>query len=205
MAVGQVSTTVIEITGGHGSAVSVGTGSVFKIANPHGTQVVDFWAHNSGDLSEYLGLGQCREVMERIYFGPGDTLISNRYNPMLTIVADDTGIRHDTLIAPCSSAMYQFLGSAPEHRSCTSNYHEALPERVLADPPQPWNLFMTAAVRADGVVEYARPPLRPGMAVTLEALMDLTVVLSACPDDHYPTNGGDGTPRPVTIEISYEA
>lgn len=191
---------VVEIQGGYGSAVNVGAGDTLKIVNPHGTQVVDFWAHKTQNLSEYLGLGQCREVLERIYFKVGDTLISNRYNPMLRIVEDDTGIRHDTLIAPCSSAMYKFLGSTPDHRSCTSNYHEVLPDRVTVDPPQPWNLFMTAAVCANGTVEYAPPPLQPGMAVTLEALTDLTVVLSACPDDHYPTNGGDGTPRPVTVE-----
>jgi len=197
----QLKKTALEIPGGYGKAIAVDAGNVLKIVNLHGTQVVDFWAHNSDDRSEYLALGQCREVLERIYFAAGDTLISNRYNPMLTIVEDDTGIRHDTLIAPCSSAMYRFLGCPPGHRSCTSNYHEAFPAGLPADPPQPWNLFMTAAVAADGAIAYARPPLKPGMSVTVEALMDLTVVLSACPDDHYPTNGADGKPRPVVIEI----
>ncbi|WP_234791583.1 DUF1989 domain-containing protein [Mycolicibacterium mucogenicum] len=197
----QLKKTVLEIPGGHGKAIAVEAGNVLKIVNLHGTQVVDFWAHNSEDRSEYLALGQCREVMERIYFAVGDTLISNRYNPMLTIVGDDTGIRHDTLIAPCSSAMYQFLGCPPGHRSCTANYHAAFSEGALVDPPQPWNLFMTATVGTSGAIAYSRPPLRPGMSVTVEALMNLTVVLSACPDDHYPTNGGDGTPRPVAAEI----
>ncbi|MEE6170304.1 MULTISPECIES: urea carboxylase-associated family protein [unclassified Mycolicibacterium] len=199
---GTASTRVIEVAGGHGSAISVHAGDVIRIENPYGTQVVDFWAHDSNNWYEHLGLAQCREVLERIYFHVGDTLISNRYQPMLTIVEDDTGILHDTLIAPCSTAMYEFLGSVPGHRSCTSNYWEALPGVEPKDPPQPWNLFMTAAVGIDGVVTYSRPPLRPGMAVVLKALIDLTVVLSACPDDHYPTNGGDGTPRPVAVKIA---
>ncbi|SKG03783.1 DUF1989 domain-containing protein [Mycobacteroides abscessus] len=197
--------TVVEVPGGYGSAVTVDAGSLIKIVNPAGTQVVDFWAHQRADLSEHLGLGQCREVLERIYFRTGDTLISNRYNAMLTVMADDTGILHDTLIAPCSRAMYGFLDLHPDHRSCTSNYHEALPERAAADPPQPWNLFMTAQVRTDGAIQYARPPMQPGMSVTLKALTDLVIVVSACPDDHYPTNGGDGSPRPVTVEISGDA
>lgn len=120
---------------------------------------------------------------------------------MLTVMADDTGILHDTLIAPCSRAMYGFLGLDPDHRSCTSNYHEALPERAAADPPQPWNLFMTAQVRTDGAIQYARPPMQPGMSVTLKALTDLVIVVSACPDDHYPTNGGDGSPRPSLLKF----
>ena len=120
---------------------------------------------------------------------------------MLSIVRDSSGIDHDTLIAPCSASMYRFVGAADDHRSCAANYHAAFPERADADPPQPWNLFMIAAVASSGAIKYARPPLLPGMAVELRAEMDLVVVVSACPDDHYPTNGGDGSPKAVMVEV----
>lgn len=198
--------TVKEYTvpAGHGLAVAVDCGDLVEIVNPHGTQVADFWCLGRGDTSEWLSMSHCREVLQKIHFAPGDTLISNRYRAVLSVVSDDSGIRHDTLIAPCSPQMYRHHGLAADHRSCTANFTEALAGIgvAFADyPPQPWNLFMVAPVDAGGGIAFHRPPHVPGCRVRLKALADVTVVVSSCPDDVYPTNGGDGTPRDIGLTV----
>lgn len=193
------------VPAGQGLAVPVGAGEQVEIINPQGTQVADFWCLSREDASEWLSMSHCRELLQKIHFTPGDTLVSNRYRALLSVAADDSGIRHDTLIAPCSPEMYRHHGSAADHRSCTANFAEALAGIgvVFAEyPPQPWNLFMVAKLDADGGIAFARPPHVPGCRVRLRALADVTVVVSSCPDDVYPTNGGDGSPREIVIAVS---
>jgi uncharacterized protein len=154
---------------------------------------------------ERLSLDRCREVLERLWFIPGDTLISNAYTPLVRIIEDTSPGRHDTLIASCSAEMYRRVGAGDSHRNCEDNFREATAE-IGFHPltiPAPWNLFMSAPVDADGKIEYRRPELRPGGRVVLCAEAPLVAVFSACPDDHYPTNGGDGTPRDVEIIVRH--
>ncbi|HQY73276.1 MAG TPA: urea carboxylase-associated family protein [Aestuariivirga sp.] len=178
-------------------------GDTIRIINDEGTQVVDFWCIALDGKVEYLSMEHCREVLGKVYFEPGDTLLSNRYTPLLEYVSDTSGGRHDTLIAACSSQMYIRFGREHDHPSCSSNFIENTrdihwPAHLV---PQPWNLFMRAAVKEDGSIEYSRPPFIPNGAVALRALRDVLIVMSACPDDCYPTNGGDGSARPVTVLI----
>ncbi len=58
--------------------------------------------------------------------------------------------------------------------------------------PQPWNLFMSAKVCESGAIQFARPLPAPGSSVALRALVNAAVIVSSCPDDCYPTHGGDG-------------
>lgn len=192
------------VPAGHGLAVPVQADEVVEVINPFGTQVADVWALCRGNPTEWLSMSHCREVLQKIHFAPGDTLISNRYRAVLEVVSDDSGISHDTLIAACSPDMYAFHSIAAPHRSCTGNFHAALAAigiSVSGDPPQPWNLFMVAPVGPDGRMTFARPPLVPDSRVRLRALHDLVVVVSSCPDDVYPTNGGDGTPREIGVTV----
>ena len=54
-------------------------------------------------------------------------------------------------------------------------------------------------------IAFERPNCRPGDYVELRAEMDCVLVFSACPDDVYPTNGGDGTPRDAHVGILDDA
>jgi uncharacterized protein len=65
--------------------------------------------------------------------------------------------------------------------------HGAAPRRV----PSPLNLFMDIPWHADGSLSFAESPARPGDAVTFTALAEVLVVLSACPMDLNPINGGE--------------
>lgn len=186
-----------------GASFHLDTGDQIKIINDHGTQVVDFWCLSFAKEMEYLSMGHSREVLSKIYFDPGDVLVSNRYSPLLEYVEDTSGGNHDTLIAACSKEMYIKFGCRAGHASCASNFDAAA--RQIDWPlyllPQPWNLFMRAAVKVDGKIEYTRPPFIPGGRVELKALCPVLIIVSACPDDCYPTNGGDGSSRSFSVSV----
>ncbi len=191
------------VPAGRGVQLPVRAGDQVSIVNVSGTQVVDFWCFPRSSPQQYLSLEHCREVLAKVYFEPGDTLISDQYEPVFTYVADTSGGMHDTLIAPCNPAMYRRFGCSEDHPSCTGNFQAAAAQAALAISfvPSPWNLFMRAAVGADGAITYARPPFLPGGRVVLRMHTDATLIASACPDDCYPTNGGDGRPRDAMIEV----
>jgi len=193
----------VAVLAGRGAAVPVGAGDEVAIVNVSGTQVVDFWCLPASSPQEYLSLEHCREVLSKIYFTPGDVLVSDHYVPVLDYVADTTGGLHDTLIAPCNPRMYERFGRPAGHPSCTANFWAAVKAAGLSIPfvPSPWNLFMRATVKQDGSIEYARPPFIRDGRVTLRMRRDATIIVSACPDDCYPTNGGDGSPRDFVIGI----
>jgi uncharacterized protein len=196
----------IVVPAGEGRSCRLARGAILSVVNTHGTQVVDTWAvplPPDSSAPEYLSMEHCREVLKRIVFEPGDGLITNRYRPILTIVADSSPGGHDTLIAACSEGMYTHAGRPSGHRNCADNLRNALAGEnvVLPFTPSPWNLFMIAAVIDGREIDYRRPISRPGDSVTVCAEMDCIVAVSACPDDVYPTNGGDGTPRDVLLRI----
>lgn len=193
----------ITVLAGKGAHVPVRAGDEVAIVNVSGTQVVDFWCLPKSSPQQYLSLEHCREVLGKIYFSPGDVLVTDRYEPVFDYAADTTGGLHDTLIAPCNPDMYRKFGRPEGHPSCAGNFWAALKGAGLAISfvPSPWNLFMRATVKPDGTIDYARPPFIPDGRVTLKMRRDATVIVSACPDDCYPTNGGDGSPRDFVIEI----
>lgn len=193
----------VTVRAAEGAGFALRRDDTIAIVNTSGTQVVDLWCLAASDPVEHLSMGHCREVLGKIHFDPGDVLVSDRYTPMLAYEADSAGGLHDTLIAACSVEMYRRFGRDPGHPSCAGNFAQAAAGFGIALPftPQPWNLFMRAAVQPDGRIDYERPPLQPGAAVTLRLLCDAIVIVSACPDDCYPTNGGDGSPRDISILI----
>ena len=131
-----------------GLAVPLKAGKRLRVINSSGTQVVDTWAFPAADLEAFLSMEHCREVLQRIVFEPGDTLIDNRYRPLLKITADTSPGGHDTLIAACSQAMYAHAGVEGPHANCADNLAAALAghDRPFAFTPSPWNLFMLAPV-----------------------------------------------------------
>ena len=193
----------LVVKAGAGLAVPLSAGQRLRVINTPGTQVVDTWALAANDPAEYLSMEHCREVIQRIVFEPGDVLITNRYRPILKVTADTSPGGHDTLIAACSEPMYRRAGAAPGHANCAGNLAAALAAQGLQLPftPQPWNLFMIARVPDGRTIAYQRPLSRPGDHVEVEAQMDCIMVFSSCPDDVYPTNGGDGQPRDVDVDV----
>jgi uncharacterized protein YcgI (DUF1989 family) len=161
------------------------------VVNTRGQQVVDTWAFRAGDLGEFMSMEHSRVAIGRIIPGIGDTLVTNRRRPILTLTEDTSGGIHDTLFAACDRWRYELLGCAGYHDNCTDNLAAALAELGLAPPetPAPLNLFMNIPV-VDGIRVEIRPPVStPGSYVTLRAEADCIVAFSACPQDVVPING----------------
>ena len=192
------------VAAGRGRAFVLKAGQYARIVNTHGNQVVDAWALAAGEGSELSSMDHTRSVNSNIFLTLGMPILSSRRRPMLTLVGDSAGVRHDTLLCPCSRELYQQLGCTEPHRSCTDNFHEALAEIGQAAPftPASLNLFMNVPVGADGTVDRLPPATRAGDDVVLRAEMDLTLVLSACPQDVTPINGEARTPRDVAVIIT---
>jgi uncharacterized protein YcgI (DUF1989 family) len=184
-----------------GIAVPLRAGERLRIVNTHGGQVVDTWALARSDLSEYLSMAHTRTSLGKLVPTAGDHLYSSCRRPLLTLVEDTSPGAHDTLIAACDPERYRQLGAQGHHASCAENFRRALSLRGIEPDgvPAPLNLFMDIAWDAAGRLDFRPSPARPGDHVTLEAVTDVTVVLSACPMDLNPINTGG--PQDVALEI----
>ncbi|MGI9415611.1 MAG: DUF1989 domain-containing protein [Hyphomicrobiales bacterium] len=195
-------THVIPARTGH--AVKLDAGQCVKVINTHGSQVVDTWALNAGDPSEYLSMEQTRRMLFKLGPGEGDTLYSNRRNDMLVLDEDTAGVPHDTLIAACDEWVYEKYGFPPGHASCQENFRRALDGIGVEPPaivPNPLNLWMNVPVSDNSRIALEAPLSGPGDHVTFRALIDVVMVFSACPADVLKVNGEDCTPKDVAVEL----
>ncbi len=184
-----------------GLAVPLRAGQRLRIINHRGGQVVDTWALSAADPSEHLSMEHTRTALTKLVPGVGDELFSHRRRALLTVAEDTSPGVHDTLIAACDPERYRQLGGGDDHASCAENYRRALAERGIKvdGVPAPLNLFMNIAWDADGRLEFLASPARPGDYVTLRAVVEVVVVLSACPMDLNPINARG--PSDVTLEL----
>jgi uncharacterized protein YcgI (DUF1989 family) len=195
--------TRITIPARHGKAIRAKAGTVIKVINTHGSQVLDTWAFNADDISEYMSMEHTRAYLLKISPGSGDRLVTNRRRPILSIVEDTTPGGHDALIAACDEYRYEQLGAAGYHDNCSDNLRGALRElgQETASVPSPLNLFMYVPVGKNGTISFEAPLSQPGQYVTLRSEMDAIVVFSACPQDMVPVNGASMQPQDVEVEI----
>ena len=191
------------VPGGAGYALAVNAGQRVHIVNTLGHQVVDTWAL-SPDGSRRLSMSHTRLAIGRIGPRRGDVLVDDARQPMLRLVEDDSGSEHDTLIPACDAQRYRSLGYQGDHASCADNYLAAvLPFGIPArfHVPDPLNLFMAVPVSADGALTL-EPSMAPaGSKVVLEAVRDVLLVLSACPQDLVAINGADSRPRLIDVYL----
>ena len=185
------------IPAGRGVAIVLSSGSEIIVINTHGTQVLDTWAFNLDDPSEYMSMEHTRSRLSRLSPRTGDKLFSNRRRPILALLEDTSPGIHDTLLCACNKEIYRELGCDDGHRSCESNLHEALSfiDHEIAVTPAPLNLFMNVPVAPDGTIDRVPPQSRPGDLVRLQTVMNTIIVFSPCPQDVTPINGAQCIPR----------
>ena len=199
----MTATPLTTIPARRGKAAFVSGGQIVKVINTHGQQVVDTWAFNCADLTEFMSMEHSRTALGRIMPLAGQAMVTNRRRPILTVVEDTSGGIHDTLLAACDRYRYELLGCEEYHDNCTDNLAAALAELSLAPPetPSPWNLFMNIPVESDGTVSFLPPVSRAGDYVMLRAEMDCIVAFSACPQDLVPINGVDCAPTEAHFQV----
>lgn len=184
-----------------GVAFTLNEGEELTITDPYGEQVADFTAFMASDTAEWLSGGRTIDYANRIYLKTGDTLYSNRSNPMLEIIEDTAG-RHDFLLAPCSQEMFARLYGITEPRpSCFGNLHKNLMVfDILPDSiPTTLNLFMNVVPNSkSGELTIGPPHSTAGDNIVLRARNDLVVGITACSAE----KSNNGTFKPIDFNVA---
>ena len=199
----MVASSLVTIPARQGKAALLAKGQQVKIINTHGQQVIDTWAFNRADLTEFMSMEHSRASLSRLMARVGDSMVTNRRRPILTLVEDTSPGIHDTLIAACDRYRYELLGCSTYHDNCTDNLAQALAALHLTPPetPSPWNLFMNIPVQPDGSLSFEPPVCQQGDYLVLRAEMACVVAFSACPQDIVPINGRACTPTEAHFEV----
>lgn len=171
-------------------------------------------ANAAATTPEYMSMCHCRASLLKVTPAVGDVMVSQKRAPMVKLLEDTSPGVHDTLIAACDRWRYSELGVTGYHESCTDNFWDALHTlstsasvsgehkdalqelraQLGGKIPDPFNLFMNIPITQEGIgakrgVSFEAPVTKPGDYVVLEALRDVIVVMSACPQDVLTING----------------
>jgi uncharacterized protein YcgI (DUF1989 family) len=181
-------------------AVRVANDDRFRVVDIEGQQVVDLFAFNADDVSEYASAEHTRIWVNRLFPKPGQEFVTNRRRPILTFEEDNSPGVHDMLCAACDPIRYELFG-AEQHASCAENLKGIMAERGhdRIEIPQPINLFMNVRVEPDGSLTWGVAPTKPGDDVVFQARLDAIVVASACPQDLNEIN--NYRPSSIGIEL----
>lgn len=186
---------------------TVRAGQVLRIVDLEGNQAVDTLFYRAGTLTERYSAQDTIRAQGNIYLTTGTKLLSNEGNTLLTIVADTCG-RHDTLGGACSAesnTVRYALEKRPMH-SCRDNFLVALArwgarhgEFSKRDLASNINFFMNVPVTPDGKLTFADGISAAGRYVELLAAVDVTVLISNCPQLNNPCNAYNPTPVEVLL------
>ncbi|MCU0936665.1 MAG: urea carboxylase-associated family protein [Gammaproteobacteria bacterium] len=179
-------------------------GQVIRIVDLQGNQAVDTLLYNAADPSERYSAQDTIREQGGIYLTTGTRLLSSEGNAMLTIVADTCG-RHDTLGGACaaeSNSVRYALDKKFMH-SCRDSFLAALiaagEDLTKRDLTSNINFFMNVPVTPEGGLTFEDGVSAPGKYVEMRAEMDVTVLISNCPQLNNPCNAYNPTPIRVLV------
>lgn len=183
-------------------------GQFFRILDLDGNQAVDTLFYNSADPLERYSAQDTIRAQGKLYLTTGSVLMSNLGNSMLTIVADTCG-RHDTLGGACAaeSNTVRYALEKRHMHSCRDNFLNAITHCTCGvgsaltkrDIVSNINFFMNVPVTPLGKLTFEDGISAPGKYVEMRAEMDVTVLISNCPQLNNPCNGYNPTPVRLTI------
>lgn len=177
----------------------VRAGHLFRIVDLEGNQAVDTLFYNSADTGEHYSAQNTIQSQGNLYLTTGSVLKSNRGRSMLRIVQDTCG-RHDTLGGACSaeSNTVRYALEKRHMHSCRDSFLLALARHDQGmskrDLPSNINFFMNVPVTPAGGLTFADGISAAGRFVELQALMDVLVLISNCPQLNNPCNAYNPTP-----------
>ena len=141
-------------------------------------------------------------ILRKILFKTGDTLFSSTSQPFLSFTHDTTKGGHGTLISACNPRRYETMRVPGWHASCEENFRRAVDAANIHSAPRtappPFNLFMNVKVDGEGALTLRKPTSEKGQYIIFKALVDLVVVLSACPMDQRASE--EWVPEPMDVE-----
>ncbi|WP_293777598.1 urea amidolyase associated protein UAAP2 [uncultured Oxalicibacterium sp.] len=184
---------------GEGWLYTLKRGQTLRIVDLEGNQAVDTIFYNANDTEESYSVTDTLQRQGGIYLSTGSVLVSNRGNPMLTIVADTCG-RHDTLGGACASESntVRYATQKKFMHSCRDNYLLTLARADNGmgkrDLVPNINFFMNVPVTPEGGLTFEDGVSGPGKYVEMRAEMDVLVLVSNCPQLNNPCNAYNPTP-----------
>ncbi len=89
-----------------GTAFTIKQGQIIRIIDVEGEQVSDLFCFAKDGVEEHLSSGHTTDYNGKLFLSKGDTLYSNRSNPMFTIVADQVGLEKTYVLC----ALIGFMG-----------------------------------------------------------------------------------------------
>lgn len=184
-----------------GLTIAVEKGEKIEIIDLHGKQVVDFFATNQTTFTEQLSAGVTIDCNESLKVSTGDSLYTNLYNKMFTIIEDDVK-EHDLLHPCCRPEMFEFFyNNGDGHSSCLANINDSLNEKfnLRKNEITPFNIFMYTKILPDGKISVEPPLSKAGDKIVLEAEMDVQLAVAACSVSESSCNGGECTPIKIVV------
>jgi urea carboxylase-associated protein 1 len=175
----------------------VKAGQTLRVVDLEGNQAVDFLLYATADDAERYSAQDTIAAQANIFLRTGSVLRSNEGRPMMTITATSVDY-HDTIGGACSceSNSLRYGHHTKAQHSCVDNFLDAnlRDGRGKRDMVSNVNFFMNVPVEPDGALGIVDGISAPGLTVDLRAEMDVTVVVSNCPQINNPCNGFNPTP-----------
>lgn len=175
----------------------IAAGQTLRIVDLEGNQAVDFLLYATDDDAERYSAQDTVAAQGNLFLRQGTTLRSNEGRAMMTIAATSVEY-HDTIGGACSceSNTLRYGHHTKSEHACVENFLEAnlWEGRGKRDIVPNINFFMNVPVEADGALGIVDGISAPGLTVDLRAEMDVTVVVSNCPQINNPCNGFNPTP-----------
>jgi len=175
----------------------IAAGQTLRIVDLEGNQAVDLLLYATADDAERYSAQDTVAAQGNLFLREGTVLRSNEGRAMMTITASAVDY-HDTIGGACSceSNTLRYGHHTKSEHACVENFLEAnlLEGRGKRDIVSNINFFMNVPVEADGSLGIVDGISAPGLTVDLRAEMDVTVVVSNCPQINNPCNGFNPTP-----------
>jgi uncharacterized protein YcgI (DUF1989 family) len=192
--------TKVNVPGYEGRFVRARKDQSIRVTDLEGTQIGDMFCHAADESTHYLSTSITRLVARRLFPRVGEYFYSNRHQPILEFVEDNSPGLHDLLMAPCDSDMYAERGF-DNHANCKDNYIATAKSAGLDGDvvPDPVNIFQVTPVHPDGRITVERTQTKAGDNVVFRAVLDVIFIITACSSDTGDINGGESTS--LSIEV----
>lgn len=190
---------ILKLDPATGWAGSLREGAKLRITDIEGQQVSDLVVFSAADHAERFSPGNTRKLNKSVRLTTGSVLYSNKCQPLLLLGTDLVG-RHDCTSSWCSPYDYPIRFNVDSHASCLAILTEVLAPYGIqeTDIPEPFNVFMNTKVDGESGSFTVHAPLsRAGDFIEFEALQDVVVALTVCPQDMNECNGGTITPLEI--------
>ena len=191
---------------GAGWMYELKAGQVLRMVDVEGNQAVDTIFYATKDIEERYSATDTIQRQGSLYLSTGTKLMSTEGRAMLTILADTCG-RHDTLGGACAAESNQVRYDINKRwmHNCRDTYLYQLATNPLAgdrdkrDLCHNVNFFMNVPVTPEGDLTFEDGVSGPGRYVEMRAEIDVTVLISNCPQLNNPCNAYNPTPARLVV------